>query len=323
MAGPRFAIAFVCVALCASACATPRDDFDVARDSLGRGDLLTTIVHLDRVPPTHPEYLEARSLARAVERRMRTGQRLFQRGLHLRAEWRDEEAIESFELARQVWPCIGGVDRMIDATRERMRSLAPSLDPDPEVLPETAVATTSPVTDKELGDDGAVFGPVLDGSRSAANRTAPTLAETPIGPPAPNAKPDELASAPPTATDGGESPDDAASDAPDAPPASSPQRLVRLQIAKATADLAAGRLEEALDALDGLYVHHPESTEVRELLMRVLHQRALLLYGQGQLQAALESWAKILAIDPDHQQAREFYRAAETELHALRAAPPR
>ena len=79
-----------------------------------------------------------------------------------------------------------------------------------------------------------------------------------------------------------------------------------------------GRLDEALRALQELFEARSGSQEVRDLLVRVLHQRALLHYGQGELARSIEVWGRVLEVDPSHAQASEFREAARSELDALR-----
>ncbi|MBK8978553.1 MAG: hypothetical protein IPM29_21865 [Planctomycetes bacterium] len=130
-------------ALTLVACATPPCGLPAAQRALADGDLITALVALDRVAPAAPDYAQARTLAAAVERRMRVGQRLLASGLELRAQWLDDEAVGALRAARQVWPSLPGLAALIDTTAGRIVALRPR-----EVAaepPEIAVATTRPI----------------------------------------------------------------------------------------------------------------------------------------------------------------------------------
>jgi len=110
------------VGLLFTACQTvPQDPFGDAQAALQHGDLLTALVALDQIPVGHPCYPEARAAAGGVERQMRKSHELLLGGLWLRSEWRDEEAILSFQRAQSVWPAIPGVSELIAATQSRMQ----------------------------------------------------------------------------------------------------------------------------------------------------------------------------------------------------------
>ncbi|MCC6671320.1 MAG: hypothetical protein IT458_09680 [Planctomycetes bacterium] len=102
---------------------SPVDPFAAAEAELADGAFLQTLIRLDRVPPAHPRYAEARALAQALQRRVRVGQELVLRGLVLRSEWRDEEAIAMFERAREVWPDVQGARELVEATQSRLATL--------------------------------------------------------------------------------------------------------------------------------------------------------------------------------------------------------
>ncbi len=122
----------------------PEGDLAAAEVLLARGDLLGTIVRLDRVPPAHPDYPRSRALAHATERRVRLSQELVESGLSLRAEWRDREAVERFERALEIWPELDSARLLLDATRARVDALEKL----PDVLldvPSGDVVTTHPV----------------------------------------------------------------------------------------------------------------------------------------------------------------------------------
>jgi hypothetical protein len=78
--------------------------------------------------------------------------------------------------------------------------------------------------------------------------------------------------------------------------------------------LAGGETDRALAVLEDRWEESPEDPRVSTLLARVLHQRALLSYGQGRLEASIDDWRKVVALDQLNKQVQAFLRAAETEL---------
>jgi tetratricopeptide (TPR) repeat protein len=250
----------------------PADPFAAAQKSLKDGDLLDTLLYLDQVPPNHHRYADARSIAQAVERRMRTAHKLLGRGMALRAEWRDEEAIDLFEQSLSVWARVSGARELIQATEHRISALQPE-------------------EDGQASADGI--------------GVAGTM---PIGfpVPGPNPEPGPGAVMPPADEEGGSEIESAT------PPDVQARTRVALDL------LQRGQLERALDLLEGLHAELPSHPEVAESLVRVLNQRALLHYGQGDLELALNDWTRVLRLDPSHEQARGFLIAAQAELKSLR-----
>ena len=146
--------------LATTACQSlPKDPWLRAVKEVDRGELLGAIRDLDLLPPTHPRYGEARILAQAVERRLRTSQDLVQRGLRLRAQWRDEEALRQFELAQEVWPQVQGARDLEKATLNRIHAMDPQsedqwgelgVEPDPEIMPAAPNGETSALPAKPV-----------------------------------------------------------------------------------------------------------------------------------------------------------------------------
>lgn len=134
----------------------PVDPFVAAQQSLKMGDLLETLLSLDQVPPSHPRYMDARSVAQAVERRMRTAHKLLGRGMALRAEWRDEEAIHMFEQALSVWGRVSSARELILSTEHRVSAMQPAEwgARDDESLD---VAETSPIGFPSPGPSGVAL----------------------------------------------------------------------------------------------------------------------------------------------------------------------
>jgi tetratricopeptide (TPR) repeat protein len=334
-------------------CETPRSSFETARVKLDSGDLIAALVELDRVAPREPEYAEARSLAAAVERRIRTGQRLFARGLALRAQWRDEDALKCFELAREVWPADGATASLIEATRHRIAILDAAGAGEVET---GAVVQTTPVLLEAVAEDPLAGGlggvdrgdldePEAAESAAEMDELASLALPAPLGegafaePVGPEPSPAEGGAGSAAAAGPGEppvpelpaggpvaeileagGPDEGGGPEPGSPGVGATDDDVRIRagLGKAVTALQGGRLDEALAILGDLYRSRPEAAEVRSMFVRVSHQRALLHYGQGELARAVEVWGRILEIDPDHQQARTFRSAARSELDGSR-----
>lgn len=79
------------------------------------------------------------------------------------------------------------------------------------------------------------------------------------------------------------------------------------------ARLAAGELELAVIDLLELARRHPNDPRVGNRLARVLHQRALLRYGEGSLVAAIADWQQVLALQPENRAVKLLLEAARTE----------
>ena len=249
----------------------PEDPFEAAQQDLKQGDLLDALLSLDQVPPNHPRYADARSVAQAVERRMRTAHKLLGRGMGLRAEWRDQEAIDMFEQALSVWGRVSSASELILATEHRMSAMQPT----------------------ESGEAG---------------REGIEVAETlPIGFPVQG--PGQVQMSGPGAGVSDALP------APSVEPGATPDITARLLVAMDLLDR--GQLERALDLLEGLHAELPSQPVVVRSLVRVLNQRALLHYGQGDLELALSDWTRVLRLDGAHAQARGFLIAAQAELKSL------
>jgi tetratricopeptide (TPR) repeat protein len=84
--------------------------------------------------------------------------------------------------------------------------------------------------------------------------------------------------------------------------------------------LGRGELEQAVVDLLELARRFPTEVRVQLRLARVLHQRALLRYGQGALTAASLDWERVLAIEPDNAEVAELLRQVRAEA-ATPAAP--
>lgn len=269
----RRMVAMATVFLCLASCKTaPLDPYFRAELAVDDGRLLSALALLDLVPPANSQYAEARTLAQAVERRMRASQEMLLRGLLLRTEWRDEEAIRYFEWAQEIWPSIAGAESLIEATRNRMGALDQV---GTETVGSGSVANTIPVGIAGLDpDDG-------NGTETVTLPAVPGL----------------------------ESMND-----PQGDPSRFPEDTLGAQLAETERLLARGELQEALAGLEDLHLLHPEASQVRRTLARVLHQRALVRYGQGYLEAAIADWARVRQLDDKLTRVDQFLDAARAEL---------
>ncbi|MCA8942770.1 MAG: hypothetical protein KDB80_09455 [Planctomycetes bacterium] len=238
----------------------PHDDFDAAQVLLARGDLLGTIQRLDRVPPADERYPESRTIAQAIERRVRSSHALLNRGMRLRAEWRDEEAARNFERALEIWPELEAASAMLAATRFRIETFA--LDDTEASVAEGEVVETAP-----LVEPAAPAGETIPMSEDGEDPVTVDLDEFP----------------------------DVAS-----------------RCAEIERMLDDGLLEAALDLAES--GPRLPAGGCRDRLTGVLHQRALVHYGHGSLELALNDWVRLRRIDPDHALAHEFSAAARAEL---------
>lgn len=252
------------VVLGLSACATQAPDPFLEAERLAEaGAFMGALALLDKVPPAHLHYGEARALARALERRMRTSQELVLRGMAMRSEWRDKEALSHFQHALEIWPSVAGAEAFIQATRNRLRAL------------EEAQAGQLAVPGG--GDPGF----------SQLN-TVPVGIDAPA--PA-NRKPDRNRAQPETE-----------------------ETRVARQLQAVKGHLDRGEMEQAMDLLETLKLEFPDNAAIASRFARLLHQRALVRYGSGFLEGAIEDWKRLLKLQPTHRQTAAFLRAAETEL---------
>ncbi|MHC4922359.1 MAG: tetratricopeptide repeat protein [Planctomycetota bacterium] len=264
------------------ACCTahPQDPFLEAEQLAEDGAFLGALALLDKVPPVHPRYAESRAFAQALERRMRTSQEMVLRGMAMRNEWRDQEAIRHFQQALQIWPGVAGAHGLIQATENRMRSLEQR-------------RQAKPVLAMPGDDDIPDFQPL---------HTEPVGGEL-GGEPEPGGE----------GTDAGDPPGPGPGGAVGDEPETDELRRAR-QLRTVAGRLERGEMETAVDLLETLLMDFPTDPAVTRTFARVIHQRGLLRYGQGFLEGAIEDWKRVVAMRPDHRQAKAFLKAAETEL---------
>lgn len=116
-------LAFAALVLLGACQVRPVDPIEAAAFDAQRGCVLAALDRLDRVPASSVRYKQARTLAQALERRMRASYEKLLEGLTLRDEWRDEEAISRFQEAIEIWPDVVGAQGLIRATRSRIAAL--------------------------------------------------------------------------------------------------------------------------------------------------------------------------------------------------------
>lgn len=104
------------------------------------------------------------------------------------------------------------------------------------------------------------------------------------------------------------------SPAPAPPVARAPNDQVAAALMAIETRLGSGQFERAVQELLVLAQRHPEDLRVRSRLVRVLHQRALMRYGEGRVEAAIADWKHVLEIEQNHAAARLHLRQAEREI---------
>jgi len=274
--------------LVAACAATPKDPFAAAQSAVRQHDLLAALLAYDAVPVSHPRYPEARAGAAAVEQRLQRGCELMVEGLAQRVARRDTEALQRLQQARDVWPDLPAVEALIAATRRRL--------------------------DDAVGGGATV--PQTTGEARPASR--PAARPEPLRP---TAKAPELPRADGWAPDADQVP------APTEPVARTfvapADESVVLGLVAVEARLGRGELELAVIDLLELARRLPDDVRVQRRLARVLHQRALLRYGQGALTAALLDWERVLSLEPGNREVADLLRAVRAEASSAPASPLR
>jgi len=327
-------------AMALTACAVPpRDPFARANWALQRGDLGGALIAYDSVPVAHARYPEARAGAMTVERSMRRCHELLLEALLMRSEWRDRDALATFERAHALWPKLPGIDGWIEATRQRLRSLpaAPAAPPEPLVavgptpVPWIAIAPSRPVPmlpeqrGGSLGEPSArpteepAAAPLAD-TRPEPATTSPSAE---VVPPAPIVPPGEVASASAAAAPSpnaltavpaeGPASSAAAVESPSPPLSAATNDPVALGLVDVESKLRSGQLQVAVSSLIGLSDRFPADVRVRVRLARLLRQRALVRYGEGSVQEAIGDWQRVLELEPQNEGVRRMLAAASRE----------
>jgi tetratricopeptide (TPR) repeat protein len=280
------------VTLCFAGCtALPPGPFERAEAARLRGDLTEALLGYDQVPVQHPHYPEARAAAAAVERRLRRSQELLLQGILLRGEWREDEALTAFEQARDTWPGLPGIEALIAATHSRRELFRTR--PHGETVPTPTITTTP---------EPRAAAPVRE---EVALAPVEPLVREPL--PAPVVEPARDAVPPPTAVP----PAPAVEPAPAVRNATDPSVFARLMAIEER--LQRGQVEAAIADLAVLQKQWPDEPAICTRLGRLLHQRAMLRYGQGALPAALSDWRRVRELCPDWNEVRDMLRKAESE----------
>jgi hypothetical protein len=328
-------VAVIAAAALAAACTTtPADPFAAAERALVRHDLAASLRALDAVPVVHARYPEARAAAVTVERSMRRCHELMLEAMLLRSEWRDREALLALHKARAIWPALPGADALIAATEQRLRLLGERDDaaprrPAPAAAPALSALHAATEPDAVALPPAAPAGDVATpaGARPVARGSAPALPVAPdrassgadgAGHPVSGATPGAMAARPAGAHD-----PRAASTAAPATQVEAPGEAatviasgedpVALGLVAVETRLGRNQLEPAVADLLELSRRFPNDARVRVRLVRLLHQRALLRYGEGAVAMAVADWRRILEIDPQHGPARRMLDAVEIE----------
>ena len=274
--------------LLAGCVAPPQDPFDRAEFELARDDLLGALHAYDAVPSSHPRYPDARAAAVGLEVRMRRCQELLLEGLRLRSEWRDEEALQQFHRAAEQWPDEPGLEQWIAVTEQRVvtfgRAAAPT---PPPAAPAAEVVSRAP---QGAGVAERATAPAAPASTRPASRS-PEKADVPGGAAV------EVASEPASST-------------------ASPEVHAALRSLDVLRER--GQQQQVLSQLEALAKQFPHDPRVTRRLASLLHQRALLRYGRGELATAVADWSHVLLLAPAHRAAQQMLARARAELQSAR-----
>ncbi|GDY03270.1 hypothetical protein LBMAG49_25990 [Planctomycetota bacterium] len=90
-----------------------------------------------------------------------------------------------------------------------------------------------------------------------------------------------------------------------------------LQLANLEGRLVRGDVESVLGELLLLHRSHPSDVRVRVRYARLLQQRGLIRYGQGNVRGAIADWQRACAVDPEQHTARRLLDLAAPELSDL------
>lgn len=309
----------VCLPLVA--CATrPLDPFVDAERALVRHDLARALQALDAVPVAHAQYPKARAAAVDVERDMRRCHELILEAMLMRSEWRDSEALLALQKVQTIWPGMPGVDVLIQATEQRRRLFEAQPRPEPAPLAEVAPTTPEVSTAAAGAESTPAPVPELPGISEPQSSAVAVPSTTSTCSPArePSAT---VAPTPPPSVPAFDVPL-----APDAAPAAVPNPAPPAVAAVAAADdavaiglvavevrLGRGQLEVAVNDLLELARRFPADPRVRGRLVRLLHQRALLRYGDGNVALAVSDWQRVLELDAGNRAARRMLDEATRE----------
>jgi tetratricopeptide (TPR) repeat protein len=249
------------------------DPFVAAERALCRSDLLRALQAYESVSVADARYPDARAAASAVEQRMRRCHELLLDALVLRSETRDAEALDALQRASELWPQQASLRQWIAATEKRMQ---PSAEPGPEKTSSThELAEPSQSQLPMISEIGSIGVAALDvgGAEIAASRSSAWSGSPQAVKPSSVEKVKRLAAR--------------------ADP-------VALGLVAVEVRLGRGELALAVRDLIELSSRFRDDARVNRRLSRLLHQRALMSYGQGSVAAAVIDWRRVLEIDPDN-----------------------
>jgi hypothetical protein len=72
--------------------------------------------------------------------------------------------------------------------------------------------------------------------------------------------------------------------------------------------------ERAIRQLTAAHRQHPENLEIRSLLAGLLRHRALVAYGRGWLDSAVDDWSMVVVLVPDDVTTATHLRVARGEM---------
>lgn len=366
----------------------PKDPFVAAERALRCNDLLRALQAYDAVPVAHARYPDARAAAGDVEQRMRRCHELILDALLLRSEWRDAEALDALQRARQHWPQQPNLKQWIAATEKRMQLFAERdsstetpvaelpASPIVEVAkigrPQLPVAVEVDLMEVAVSDDDPLSAGVVSGppSPSQPNVSSPATGRDPVEVPAvsvPQPMLPEVPRNPAKAVSQVAVADLTTSDSPASPAITGPvakpsiaksvasnplgvrsseptgkpivaspesstttkpssvkvtKRLptgedpVALGLVVVEARLGRGELALAVRDLLELSGRFRDDVRVNRRLSRLLHQRALMSYGQGSVAASVTDWRRVLEIEPDNLAVKKLLQRALAESRA-------
>lgn len=337
-----------------AACRTlPHDPYAAGHRAMAQGDVVRAIAAFDAVPFADPRHPEARLHAAALERRLQRQLELMLLGLSLRQERQDEAALAAFESAREAWGGLAAAQGMVQATRTRIaaarrddRLIAASRQREAAAdgsdgSRRAAVAgrqeprrRPAPPVGAEFAGPDMASGTVRTGTRGgdpcradAATQDTVQVHEAPssamlgldreavasvvrslpiVDPVA--AWPRHVPAGP-AGRAGAANDETAPIETAPGSDAAAATRLASLEAA-----LAAGNVDQVMPELFALHETYPGDLRVRARIARLLQQRGLLGYGQGNVQQAVADWQRALQLDPTLTSARAMLESARAEL---------
>jgi hypothetical protein len=268
---------WMCVAAFAGCALPPVDPFARGAWSLQRQDLTAALQSFHQVPASHREAIAASQTAANIEIEMRWCHEQLALAIGQRAAGSDHAALATLHKVQERWPKAPGLVPLLRATAARLAA-----------------------------------------SEVPAPTTVGTMAAAPVAVAAPPTAQLIQASSEPTAVPSAPMTEPALS----APSASIVTPIVvneelTQRLMDSEQRLQRGDREGALAELHELARRYPHEARVRVRLARLVHQRALVRYGDGRLEPAIADWRQVLLLDPEHAEAQACLRGAEREL-ALR-----